>query len=197
MTGEGVFRETETQSQTFHQILSDTAKLLQIALACLAEMGAMFRPLVRPTKDMVVRFGVRRWVFESEIESLLMVRNTLRFFLIKNGVPSKMLRKAKVDGIFLCCWKCKKIPGLFKHGFEKTSCQLWTTQIEKSGIVTCVPQPLKDGRIVGNYIRIIEGRKIPVHHLQVLGLFQASHAEIQRGLPLPKKNRPGPSEPGE
>ena len=127
MTGEGVFLETETQSQTFHQILSDTAKLLQIGLACLAKMGAMFRPLVRTTKGMVVRFGVRRWVFESEIESLLMVRSALRFFLIKNGVTSKMLRKAKVDGIFLCCGKCKKIPGLFKHSFETTSCQPWTT----------------------------------------------------------------------
>tara|TARA_B100000579_G_scaffold414098_1_gene407364 strand:- start:910 stop:1302 length:393 start_codon:yes stop_codon:yes gene_type:complete len=116
-----------------------------------------------------------------------MVRSALCFFLIKNGVTSEMPRKAKVKGIFLCCWKCKKIPGLFKHGFEKTSCQLWTTQIEKPGIVTCVPQALKDGRILGNDIRIIEGRKVPVHHPQVFGLFQVSHAEIQKGLPLPKK----------
>ena len=59
-------------------------------------------------------------------------------------------------------------------------------QIEKSSIVTGVPQALKDGGISGNDIRIIKCGKILVHPLRVLGLFEASHGETHMGFSLIK-----------
>tara|TARA_B100001093_G_scaffold177066_1_gene169747 strand:- start:10943 stop:11356 length:414 start_codon:yes stop_codon:yes gene_type:complete len=56
MTGESVLLKVQTQGQTFNEVFADTAKLLQIGFACLAEPGVGVRPLVRPMKDMMFFF---------------------------------------------------------------------------------------------------------------------------------------------